>query len=86
MPHRKISDDTIDTMTYETPARTRSALAPRVSSTKLAASSTSNPTYRLNRSPARNALHTPAVSARYVGRKIDTGWCSWPSRMPWPIE
>ncbi len=33
MPARKIIDDTIDTITYETPARTRSALAPSVSST-----------------------------------------------------
>ena len=33
MPARKISDDTIDTITYDTPARTRSALAPSVSST-----------------------------------------------------
>src|SRR6478736_1027839 len=55
------------------PTRTRSVLAPMVSSTKLAESSTSKPTKRLNRSPARNALHTPADRTRYVGRKIDTG-------------
>jgi hypothetical protein len=60
-------------------------LAPIVSSTKLADSSTSNPTNRLNRSPAKNAVHTPAESTRYVGRKIDTGWRSSPSRMPCPM-
>ena len=64
MPARKISEDTIETITYETPARTRSALAPSVRSTKLAASRTSNPTYRLKRSPARNAFEIPAVNAR----------------------
>ncbi|SKV50135.1 Uncharacterised protein [Mycobacteroides abscessus subsp. massiliense] len=82
MPSRKTTEDIIETITYEIPARTRSPLAPMVRSTKLAASSTSKPTYRLNRSPARKALQTPADSARYVGMKIDTGWRSSPSRIP----
>ncbi|SKU24897.1 Uncharacterised protein [Mycobacteroides abscessus subsp. abscessus] len=44
MPSRKTTEDIIETITYEMPARTLSALAPMVNSTKLAASSTSNPT------------------------------------------
>ncbi|SKS56842.1 Uncharacterised protein [Mycobacteroides abscessus subsp. abscessus] len=44
MPRRKTTEDIIETITYEMPARTLSALAPMVNSTKLAASSTSNPT------------------------------------------
>jgi hypothetical protein len=38
----------------------------------------------LNRSPARNALLTPAMSTRNVGWKIDSGVSSDPSADPWP--
>ena len=41
---------------------------PSASSTKLAISITSNQTYRLNRSPVRNAPHTPASKTWNSGK------------------
>jgi hypothetical protein len=49
---------------YTDPARMRSAVPPSVSSTADAASRISKPTYRLNRSPVRKALDTPAARTR----------------------
>src|SRR5699024_123664 len=65
------------------PARTRGPVPPIVNRTQEAVSRISNPTYRLKRSPARNALDTPAVKMRKVGWKIETGCCG-DSSLPTP--
>ena len=51
-----------------------------------AKSSSSKLTKRLNRSPARKALDTPATSSRNVGWKIDTGVSRRISSSSWPVE
>ncbi|MPM43307.1 hypothetical protein SDC9_89980 [bioreactor metagenome] len=68
------------------PARIRSPVPPRVSSTKEANSSISKPTYRLNRSPVRKAFDTPAVSTRKVGWKIEIGVSRRRCSSSWPSE
>ena len=64
------------------PARTRPGEAPSVSNTYEATRNTSKPTYRLNRSPARNDRFTPMDNSMYTGRKTATGSSSSPSRRP----
>ena len=57
-----------------------------MSSTYEANSSISKPTNRLNRSPARKAFETPALSTSSVGWKIDTGVSRLRSSSCAPIE
>ena len=61
-------------------------MPPRVSSTYEANSKISNPTKRLNRSPARKAFETPADKISRVGWKIETGVSRRRSSMSWTIE
>ena len=63
-PIRKISDDTIDTITYEIPARTRSFARTDRQQHETRGQQNLEPDVQVEQTPARNAMYTPADSTR----------------------